>query len=1125
MLGPSAFNIMLKKLIILTVFCIFAGAAALTGGYYYLVVLHPGEEIQAEYIKGLLARESNVYYSDGVTKLGVFFDSAHRQYVDYENIPKNFVNALVASEDDKYFRHFGFDAAGIVRAMIKNFQAGRVVQGGSTLTQQTAKNLFKRSDRSYEAKLKELLFALRLEYHYSKEDIFEFYANQFYVSGNGHGLGVAARYYFDKKPEELNLVECAFIAGSVKRPNYYNPFYRKTEQAVAQAEQRAQVRLKYVLDKMLALQMIDSADYRLALANNIPFSKGQVGYDLDYAMELVRDAVSTDEVQDGLLQNNIENIATSGVRVITTIDKNIQDKMLTSLRAELSRLDVLLRGYKGKEVQEELKLLEYTGDSSVQAGAFVFGRITGLEIKGKEPVIEVELGKKLGVGRIHIEGLENVLTAWTKYQRNKWTRVEKNDLKTFLKEFEVGDRVWVRIVDIPQEDLPIELALEKYPQIQGGAVAMRKGQIRGVVGGTENRFFNRAMYGKRTMGSAFKPLVYSAAIQLGWNSGDLLKNSRELFAYQGQPYFPRPDHKSPHQWVSMSWAGVKSENVASVWLLANLCEKLNPPQFREVAEKLDLTPGAVDGEQEPYKTYRRRIRDRHGIQITKDILRSAAYAVAVKNLESDFIFDGMMEDYRRLESLQYGINFDRYKASINLEIAQKRKKGKVSSGEWNEYAVRRALLAESFLFFEALNKSLNQYKKLMHVSQSQLWSDDGRFTGFGRVFFDDSTGNYSFYGSGSAPDNARLLVPSELKKYLDGLDDIDQDRFWQNIQIRAGITARSLDLVIEQTEKEYEILNRDLPYSFDVLSKIPDFRIMVGLYYLRQLAREVGIESDLEPVLSFPLGSNVVTLFEATRMYEALVTGKVYRPRGDGDDATDSLTVLDRIEDNDGRLVYRAEQSVTRVLDDKVSIPVGHILENVVKFGTGRLANTRVKLTGDQEGEESEYSRDFSVPLLGKTGTANNYTNASFLGYLPEVGENGGGLSLEDGYAVGVYVGYDNNKAMRRKSTRISGAGGALPTWCDIVNVLITERKYGEKLDPVDLSFYGLNLKRRSMGQVNFQMLPDEGGRMAEPYQRIDESERFTPSILTFGGVKQGKSGSLEHYYLPFWQSRNLTQN
>ena len=224
-----------KALALYVVTPLFALAIGLCAVLYVLIVLMPGKEIGPENIQRILSIESPVYYRDGVQKIGVFFQEQHRQYVPYEEIPKDFVNAIVAAEDHDFFHHHGVDLTGILRAMVANLKAGRVVQGGSTITQQTAKNLFKRQNRSLIAKLKELLFALRLEYHYPKERILEFYANQFFVSGNGRGLGVAARYYFDKDVSSLTLVECAFIAGSVKRPSAYNPFTKVSEESARQA--------------------------------------------------------------------------------------------------------------------------------------------------------------------------------------------------------------------------------------------------------------------------------------------------------------------------------------------------------------------------------------------------------------------------------------------------------------------------------------------------------------------------------------------------------------------------------------------------------------------------------------------------------------------------------------------------------------------------------------------------------------------------------------------------------------------------------------------------------------------------------------------------------------------------
>ena len=130
---------MLKKIFLFLFTLVLLIIIALLGVLYYFVELHPGKEITLENIQSILGKESPVLYSDGVTPLGVFFDDAHRQYVTWEEIPETFVNALVASEDSRFFEHHGFDVASIIRAAIKNYEAGRIVQGGSTLTQQTAK--------------------------------------------------------------------------------------------------------------------------------------------------------------------------------------------------------------------------------------------------------------------------------------------------------------------------------------------------------------------------------------------------------------------------------------------------------------------------------------------------------------------------------------------------------------------------------------------------------------------------------------------------------------------------------------------------------------------------------------------------------------------------------------------------------------------------------------------------------------------------------------------------------------------------------------------------------------------------------------------------------------------------
>ncbi|MBW2659474.1 MAG: transglycosylase domain-containing protein [Deltaproteobacteria bacterium] len=1116
---------MFKKLFLYSFLFLIIAVLSVAGGLYWAVVLEPGDEIRIENIRKILGKESHVFYSDGETRLGVFFDKAHRQYVPYCEISDNFVNALVASEDSRFFEHMGFDIVSIIRAMVKNIEAGRVVQGGSTLTQQTAKNLFRRDSRSFRAKFKELLFALKLEHFYSKEQIFEFYANQFYVSGNGHGLGVAARYYFDKTPSDLTLVESAFIAGSVKQPNYYNPFIKKTKEAADLAYDRAKTRLAYVLTKMRDLGMIDIFTYNQAIASEIAFKQGKVGYSLDYAMDMVKDAVSSKEVLDGLAVHGITNVAVSGVRIITTVEKGIQNKTLAILRGELSRLDVRMRGYKREEVQDELAKLKYKGDRVLASDGFLFGEIEKIEGKGKDIKITVSFGRKIGTGIIDYAGLQKLLNARVKFQKGLWSKRQKSDLKQFLKELNPGDLVWVSVRQLPGEETTALLSLERYPKVQGGALVLQNGAIKALAGGTENRFFNRAIYAKRTMGSAFKPFVFTAALQLGWNSADLLKNSRDIFVYYGKPYFPRPDHNSPYNRVSMSWAGVHSENVGSVWLAYHLCDQLSSAQFREVSEHLGLAPRRVDGVEEPYRIYRARVRDKYGIVVDRALLYGAAYTQAVANLETDFIFDGMIDEYNALKKLQFGRHFDTYKKSLDLQLSEK--KSSLKKHEINEIKLRKEILNKSYLILASLSDDLRNY--ILEVESSSDSNDYDPFTiPVSTLYVDESTGEISFNRTEDVRPGLKMVDQEELRRHLLTFDTRQRYQFWKKVKLGSLLSVAAFDVLNKQVEYEYKKLKEGLPYSFKTLEKISDFRVMVGLHYLVKLAKQFGIKSNLEPVLSFPLGANVVTLLESTRMYEAMVTGKTVQygateasapGGGDGEESTNSLAILDRIESMEGEILYQAQPKSRRLLGKKTRLVVGHILENVVKFGTGRKADREVKLS--EEGlEENQGIVDLNlkIPLLGKTGTANRYTNASFFGYLPGVTESGDAFTVDNGYAVGVYAGFDDNRPMRKGNSRITGATGALPSWVKIVNELLQEEDYAGRLDPVDLSFYGLLLKRDNLGQLNAAVDPNQGGKVHEPLELVSELSRYQPSIMTFGQKTEAGRFKPQRDFQPFWR-------
>ncbi|MBC8455061.1 MAG: transglycosylase domain-containing protein, partial [Deltaproteobacteria bacterium] len=154
------------------------GVAGITLGLMYRssIVSEPGDHLSRDYIRNVIAQESPVLFNDGKTRIGVFFAREHRTYLAYDEVPRSWVLAITAAEDQRFWNHPGVDIWGIARAMLRNIQAGRMVAGGSTLTQLTAKNLYYRPDRSFGSKWTELLNPLRPEAHYSEEDILVSYA-------------------------------------------------------------------------------------------------------------------------------------------------------------------------------------------------------------------------------------------------------------------------------------------------------------------------------------------------------------------------------------------------------------------------------------------------------------------------------------------------------------------------------------------------------------------------------------------------------------------------------------------------------------------------------------------------------------------------------------------------------------------------------------------------------------------------------------------------------------------------------------------------------------------------------------------------------------------------------------
>ena len=1077
---------------------------------YWFIALYPADEIGPENLKKLLGVESPVFYQDGVNKVGVIFEDSHRQYLAYDKIPKRFVEAIIAAEDHAFFSHHGVDLLGIMRAMVANLQAGRVVQGGSTLTQQAAKNLFKREGRSLKEKVKELLYALRLEARYPKEKILEFYANQFYVSGNGLGLGVAAKYYFDKEPAALTLLENAFIAGSVKRPNYYNPFIKQDEKSARAARERGRERTGYVLGQMRELGMITETEKREALAQEIPFKQGQMSFAVNTVMDVVREALAEPEVEEALEANGIDNVASSGIRIVTTVDKELQEKGLTASRQEFSRLSVRLLGYDQRALQESYRKLAEE-QVAIEEGAFLFGRVKA--VKPAEPLIEVALGDTAttGVlaevsGRLDREGLSGVVEAQAKYLGQRWSEADQTQVQRLVETIQEGDLVYVSLNAVDPETGHYRLSLHRYPDIQGAVIAVQEGQIITMIGGSENRFFNRAMDAKRVMGSVVKPLLYSAALQLGWNPADLLSNRRDGFAYQGQEYFPRPDHQSPYQWVSISWAGVKSENLASVWLLYHLCDRLSPGQFKELLAKVGLGRAPNEG----YQQYASRIRDQFGILINDQAIRRLAFDRAVELIGPDLLFDGKIAE----NDLLHHFNYQLTGTSAPDDKAQ-------------EKEVKREAVARTFVDQQRYFRQLLSYRTQIEAGgEFEIQSPpppgpDQESQAMAHLF--SGPAGYRWADSPPGPD-WRVMTREEVVAAV-ATGQAEGGGFWEGISLNGLLSAGTFRQLTELVGQEFSRLSTLPPYEPEVLHQVRDFRVLAGLRYLIALVREMGITSPLEPVLSFPLGSNVIRLIEVARAYETMVTGMNYRAGRPG--ADDSLMVIDRIEDSSGRVLYRPERLAKRVLDPNAALGISDILKNVVKYGTGRYARGRIRLhSQDPKRQALLDDLDLEVPVLGKTGTANEFRNSSFAGYVPGVAPDGSGLSLQHGYALAAYEGFDDNVSMTRRSSHISGSAGALILWSEMAEAIADDRTYADqlKLDALPFSTeIEFPLHYPELGQI-----VAEQGTVSGIASQVGDSavlpptvERNTvqlgPSVVSFGKIMAGGELTPARTFKPFW--------
>ena len=593
----------------------------------------PDNQFNRSTILQVLSGETRVYYNDGEELLGAFFDANHRVYVPYGDIPANIVNALIAAEDAGYWTHSGFSIYGFTRAMISNIKSGHMRQGGSTLTQQTVKNIFGREERSIKEKGKELINALRMEKHFSKEDILEFYLNQFHVSGTGKGVAIAAQYFFNKELKDLTLAECAFIAGSVKGPFNYDPFIQRNAERREKALARGKERLEYVLGRMVEENYISEEEMNEALAKPLEFNHGNFRFSVSTMLDRIEEKLDGEFFQKKFEAEGIEDWRKAQLSITTTVDARSQDAAKTALQANISGLQMQLGGFVLPKAQFANRA------QTARKGDYLYGTVDSIMVddQGGLKALTLNFGQLKGLVS------EAAVKDFAKKAGGDVNKILAPQLKK-------GAILLVSVMDDKIVDGFAPCQIETEPVLQGGLFAIQNGNVIASQGGFHNTGFDRSFKAVRQLGSSWKPILYALALKYHWNYLDMLENDFNVFQFTNQFYFPRPDHKNKGDVVSIAWSATRSENIASIWLLEHLLDKLSLEEFYDIAAVNDM----ARHEDEDTKKFFERLRDKYGLILKEDTKREIEFTKARDALAERYRLEGKDDKARDVLNLRYG---------------------------------------------------------------------------------------------------------------------------------------------------------------------------------------------------------------------------------------------------------------------------------------------------------------------------------------------------------------------------------------------------------------------------------------------------------------------------------------
>ncbi|HMK44258.1 MAG TPA: PBP1A family penicillin-binding protein, partial [Dissulfurispiraceae bacterium] len=437
-------------------------------------------------------------YADDNTVIGEFrIEKGIHQPL--KAIPKSMKDAIVAVEDSRFYSHKGIDFLGIARAVIKDVLHTSFKEGASTITQQLAKVMFLTPEKTITRKLKEMQLAIRLEQQLSKDEILELYLNNVYFGHGAYGVEMASRVYFGKSITQVTLPEAALLAGLVKAPNTYSPYNdlvkSKERQETVLLRMEEEGYLKPAQRNAARQQPITLAAFRGAAETN------------NYFLEYVRQQLEA--------KYGVETVYKGGLRVYTTLNRTAQLQAQKALQDGLRQFDKR-RGWRGAIGKREN--LKNDADEPKVAFSPTVGDISRgvvLSVNAKEATIKSR-------GLTGTLSVADAKWASTVLDSSGKTRTLKNLKLTDL--MSTGDIIWVRIKSIGGKQ--VAFSLEQDPDVEGSVVAIdpKTGHIKVLVGGFSfsKSEYNRAVLARRQPGSAFKPIVYAAALANGFTPASIV---------------------------------------------------------------------------------------------------------------------------------------------------------------------------------------------------------------------------------------------------------------------------------------------------------------------------------------------------------------------------------------------------------------------------------------------------------------------------------------------------------------------------------------------------------------------------------------------------------------------------